>query len=197
MSHFQIGRGLFKARAGVFVVSMILLFLSGIVVALLVVHRSGFAIGLIILLAWLLLCSGMVVGLHVMALKSIDKRAPCVDDLFSSLAIGPAYLLALAFYCAAVSLGFALLIVPGIYLAVRYCLFAHIITDKSAGPLAALRDAAALARGNHSQLGALFLIAFLLNAAGAAILGLGLVISFPGSLLAIAGFYRSLQPATA
>jgi hypothetical protein len=43
----------------------------------------------------------------------------------------------------------------------------------------------------------LFLIAFLLNAAGAAILGLGLVIFFPVSLLAIAGFYRSLQPATA
>jgi hypothetical protein len=157
-SYFQIGWRLFKAAAGVFVVSMILLFLSGIVVALLV---------------------------------------PRVDDLFGSHALGPAYLLALSFYCAAVSLGFALLVVPGIYLAVRSCLFAQIITDKSAGPLAALRDAAVLARGNYSQLGALFLIAFLPNAAGAAILGLGLVISFPVSLLAIAGFYRSLQSATA
>jgi hypothetical protein len=196
-SHFQIGWRLFKARAGVFVVSMILLFLSGIVVALLVLHRSGFEIWLIALLAWLLVCSGMIVGLHAMALKSVDGRAPRVDDLFGSLVLGPAYLLALAFYCAAVSLGFALLIVQGIYLAVRYCLFAQIITDKSAGPLAALRDAAVLARGNYSQLGGLFLIAFLLNAAGAAILGLGLVISFPVSLLAIAGFYHSLQPATA
>jgi len=196
-SHFQIGWRLFKARAGVFVVSMILLFLSGIVVALLVLHRSGFAIWLIALLAWLLVCSGMIVGLHAMALKSVDGRAPRVDDLFGSLVLGPAYLLALAFYCAAVSLGFALLIVPGIYLAVRYCLFAQIITDKSAGPWAALRDAAVLARGNYSQQGALFLIAFLLNAAGAAILGLGLVISFPVSLPAIAGFYHSLQPATA
>jgi hypothetical protein len=53
------------------------------------------------------------------------------------------------------------------------------------------------ARAKYTQLGALFVIAFLLNAAGAAILGLGLVISFPVSLLAIAGFYRSLQPATA
>lgn len=196
-SHFQIGWRLFKGRAGVFVVSMILLFLSGIVVALLVLYRSGFAIWLIALLAWLLVCSGMIVGLHVMALKSVDGRVPRVDDLFGALALGPAYLLALAFCCAAVSLGFALLIVPGIYLAVRYCLFAQIITDKSAGPLTAVRDAAVLARGNYSQLGALFLIPFLLNAAGAAILGLGLVISFPVSLLAIAGSYRSLQPATA
>ncbi|HEU5245747.1 MAG TPA: hypothetical protein VFU09_01520, partial [Candidatus Udaeobacter sp.] len=89
------------------------------------------------------------------------------------------------------------LIVPGIYLAIRYCLFAQIITDKSAGALAALRNAAVLARGNWLQLGALFLIALLLNVVGAAILGFGLVISFPVSLLAIAGFYRSLQPITA
>jgi hypothetical protein len=53
------------------------------------------------------------------------------------------------------------------------------------------------ARAKYTQLDALFVIAFLLNAAGAAILGLGLAISFPVSLLAIAGFYRSLQPATA
>jgi hypothetical protein len=197
--HFHTGWRLFKARAVVFVFSMILLFLSGIVLktALLILHRSDFAIWLVILLAWLFLCSGMIVGLHVMALKSVDGRIPQVADLFASLGLGPAYLLALCIYCAAVSLGFALLIIPGIYLAIRYCLFAQIITDKSAGALAALRDAAALARGNWSQLGALFLIAFLLNVAGAAILGLGLVISFPVSLLAIAGFYRSIRPATA
>ena len=53
------------------------------------------------------------------------------------------------------------------------------------------------ARANYTQLGALFVIAFLLNSARAAILGLSLVISFPVLLLAIAGFYRSLQPATA
>ena len=44
-------------------------------------------------------------------------------------------------------------------------------------------------------LGALFFTAFLLNIAGMALLGMGLIISFPVSLLAIAGFYRSLQPA--
>jgi hypothetical protein len=145
----------------------------------------------------LLVCSGMIVGLHVMAIKSVDGQVPRVEDLFRSLALGPAYLLALALYCAAVGVGFALLIVPGIYLAIRYCLFAQIITDKSAGALAALRGAAELARGNWSQLGVLFFVAFLLNMAGAAILGLGLVISFPVSLLAIAGFYRSLRPTIA
>jgi hypothetical protein len=197
-SHVETGWRLFKSRASVFVVSMLLLFLSWVVLEIAVVflHRLGLAVWLVIHLVWLFLFSGMLVGLHVMALKSVDDEIPRVGDLFASVARGPAYLLALSIYCLAVSGGLVLVIVPGIYLAIRYCLFAQVITDTSASALAALRKAAALAHGNWAPLGALFLIAFLLNIAGMALLGIGLVISFPVSLLAIAGFYRSLQPAT-
>lgn len=196
--HFQTGWRLFKSHSGVFVVSMLLLFLSWVILEIAVVslYRLGFVVWLILHLVWLVLFAGMIVGLHVMALKSVDGAIPRVGDLFASLALGPGYLFALGIYCAVVSISLALLIVPGIYFAIRYCLFAQIITDKSAGALTALRDAAVLARGNWWPLGALFFIAFLLNIAGAAILGVGLTISFPVSLLAIAGFYRSLQPAT-
>jgi hypothetical protein len=196
--HFSAGWRLFKSHSGVFVRSMLLLFLSWVVLEIAVVslYRLGFVVWLILHLAWLLLFAGMIVGLHVIALKNVDGAIPRVSDLFGSLSLGPAYLLALGIYCAAVSVGLVLLIVPGIYLAIRYCLFAQIITDKSAGALPALREAAVLARGNWWPLAALFFIAFLLNVIGAAILGIGLTISFPVSLLAIAGFYRSLQPET-
>ena len=197
-SHFETGWRLFRSRVSVFAVSMLLLFLSWVVLEIAVVflHRLGLAVWLVLHLAWLFLFSGMLVGLHVMALKSVDGEIPHVGDLFGSLERGPAYLLALSIYCLAVIGGLVLLIVPGIYLAIRYCLFAQVITDTSASALAALRKAAALAHGNWAPLGALFLIAFLLNIAGIALLGIGLTISFPVSLLAIAGFYRSLQPAT-
>jgi hypothetical protein len=177
---------------------MFLLFVSWVVLEIAVVflYRSGFAVWLVLHLGWLLLFSGMLVGLHLMALKNVDGEIPRVGDLFASLARGPAYLLALVIYCLVVSAGLVLLILPGIYLAIRYCLFAQIITDKSASALVALQRAAVLARGNEWDLGALFLIAFLLNVAGLTLLGVGLVVSFPVSLLAIAGFYRSLQPAT-
>jgi hypothetical protein len=197
-SHFETGWRLFKSRASVFVVSMLLLFLSWVVLEIAVVflHRLGLAVWLVLHLAWLFLFSGMLVGLHVMALKSVDGEIPRIVDLFGSLERGPAYLLALSIYCLAVGGGLVLLIVPGIYLAIRYCLFAQVITDTPVSALAALRKAAALAHGNWAPLGALFLIAFLLNIAGMSLLGIGLIISFPVSLLAIAGFYRSLQPAT-
>jgi hypothetical protein len=196
-SYFQTGWCLFKSRARVFVVSMLLLFLSWVILEIAVVflHRLGLAVWLVLHFTWLFLFAGMLVGLHVMALKSVDGEIPRTADLFASLERGPAYLLALGVYCLAVSGGLVLFIVPGIYLAIRYCLFAQIITDISASALPALRKAAALARGNWVSLGALFFIAFLLNVSGIALLGIGLIISFPVSLLAIAGFYRSLQPA--
>jgi len=196
-SYFETGWRLFKSHASIFVVSMLLLFLSWVVleVAVIILQRLGLAVWLVLHLGWLLLFSGLLVGLHVMALKSIDGEIPRVGDLFGSLERGPAYLLALSIYCLTVSGGLVLLIIPGIYLAIRYCLFAQIITDRSASALAALRKAAELAHGNWVPLGALFLIAFLLNIAGMTLLGIGLIISFPVSLLALAGFYRSLQPA--
>jgi hypothetical protein len=196
--HFQAGWRLFKSHASVFVISMFLLFLSWAVLEIAVVflYRLGFAVWLALHLGWLFLFSGMLVGAHGMALRSVDGEIPRVGDLFASFERGPAYLLALAIYCLVASVGLLLLVLPGIYLAVRYCLFAQIITDTSASALRALRKAAALAHGNWAPLGALFLIAFLLNIAGMALLGIGLIISFPVSLLAIAGFYRSLQPAT-
>ena len=197
ISHFETGWRLFKSHASIFVVSMLLLFLSWVVleVAVIVLQRLGLAVWLVLHLGWLLLFSGLLVGLHVMALKSVDGEIPRVGDLFGSLERGPAYLLALSIYCLTVSGGLVLLIIPGIYLAIRYCLFAQIIPDKSTSALAALRKAAELAHGNWVPLSALFLIAFLLNIAGMTLLGIGLVISFPVSLLAIAEFYRSLQPA--
>jgi hypothetical protein len=195
-SCFETGWRLFKSHVSVFVVSMLLLFLSWVLLELAVIflHRSGFVVWFVLHLGWLFLFSGMLVGMHVMALKGVDGEIPRVGDLFGSLERGPAYLLALSIYCLAVSGGLVLLIGPGIYLAVRYCLFAQVITDTSASALAALRKAAALAHGNWAPLGALFLIAFLLNIAGMSLLGIGLIISFPVSLLAIAEFYRSLQP---
>ena len=197
-SHFETGWRLFKSHVRGFVISMLLLFLSWVLleVAVIFLHRSGFVVWLVLHLGWLFLFSGMLVGMHVMALKGVDGEIPRVGDLFGSLERGPAYLLALGIYCLTVSGGLVLLIVPGIYLAVRYCLFAQVITDTSASALSALRKAAALARGSWASLSALFLIAFLFNIAGMSLLGIGLIISFPVSLLVIAGFYRSLQPAT-
>jgi hypothetical protein len=85
--HFWTGWRLFKSNASVFVVSILLLFLSWLVleVAIVFLHRLGFAVWLMLHLAWLFLFAGLLVGMHVMALKSVDGEIPRVGDLFGSL----------------------------------------------------------------------------------------------------------------
>ena len=109
---------------------------------------------------------------------------------------GPAFLLAFCVYSIAVVAGLVLLVVPGIYVAVKYALFGQVLATTSTTALEALRDTAALSDGRWWTLFPLLLMALLLNLAGMAFLGLGLLITFPVSLLATSDLYRSLpQPA--
>ena len=108
----------------------------------------------------------------------------------------PLLRLAIVIYLLGVLCGLEMLIVPE-FLAVRYFLFSPILSDRSGSALQALRGSAVLGEGHWWAAGALLLIVSLLNLAGAAVLGLGLIITFPVSLLAISGFYRSLQQTAA
>jgi uncharacterized membrane protein len=106
---------------------------------------------------------------------------------------GPSFLLALCVYLVATLCGLALLVLPGVYIAVRYALFGYVIASRPVSGLEALRQAAKVSEGKRWRLLGLLLIALGLNLAGAALLGVGLMISFPVSLLAAANFFRDLQ----
>lgn len=196
--HFRTAWKAFKSHPRVFVISMLILFASWVAleVAVVALHRFGLVVWLVLHLAFFVFFSGLMLGLHGIALETIDGKAPKVTDVTALLARGPVFLLAFCIYSVAVIGGLVLLIVPGIYLAVRYALFGQIIATRSTSAFAALRDAAALSDGRFATVFAVVLIAFLLNLAGAAFLGLGLLITFPVSLLATSGLYRSLQRST-
>jgi hypothetical protein len=59
----------------------------------------------------------------------------------------------------------------------------------------ALRDAGALSRGRWWALGRLMALVIAFNVAGAALLGVGILVTFPVSLLALAAMFRALQRA--
>lgn len=193
--HFRTAWKAFKSHPRVFVVSMLILFASWVAleVAVVALHRFGLVVWLVLHLAFFVFFSGLMLGLHRIALETVDGKAPKVTDLTALLERGPTFLLAFCIYSVAVIGGLVLLIVPGIYLAVRYALFGQIIATRSTSAFAAFRDAAALSDGRFATVFAVLLIAFLLNLAGAAFLGLGLLITFPVSLLATSDLYRSLQ----
>jgi uncharacterized membrane protein len=193
--HFGIGWKAFKSYPRVFVISMLILFASwaALEVAVVALQRFGVVLWLILHLAFFVFFSGLMVGLHRIALETVDGKAPKLANLTALLGRGPTFLLAFCVYLAAVVVGLVLLVVPGIYVAVRYALFGQVLATTSTTAPQALRNAAALSDGRWWTLFPLLLMAMLLNLAGLAFLGLGLLVTFPVSLLATSDLYRSLQ----
>lgn len=175
---------------------MLILFASWVALELAVVglYRFGFVVWLVLHLVFLFLFSGLIVGCHGIALKAADGNAPNLTDLTVLLDRGPSFLLAFCIYLVAVAGGLVLLVVPGIYVAVRYALFGHILANTarigSCGPAGCC---GALSHGRWWTVCGFVLMALLLNLAGAALLGVGLIITFPVTLLATSSLYLSLQ----
>lgn len=95
----------------------------------------------------------------------------------------------------AVLIGLILLIVPGIILAIALSFAPYLVIDKRLGAIAALKESIRLTRGNRWKLFLLMLAICGLNIVGALALLVGLFVSVPVSMLAIAHAYRTLDRA--
>ena len=194
-THLRIAWHAFKSHRRVLVLSVLILFGSWVTLEVTVVtlHRFGVALNVLLHLVFLMLFAGLMVGLNSIALQIVDGRVPSLKCLTSLLARGPTYLLALSLYAVAVAAGLLLLVVPGVYLAVRYALFGQVLGARRASALEALRDAGLLSHGRWWTVFGFLVTVAALNIAGAALLGLGLLISFPVALLATSSLFRTLQ----
>jgi uncharacterized membrane protein len=195
--HFRIAWAAFKANWNAFVLSVFVLLGSWAIleVAVALVSRWGVLPNLALHLIFLFFFSGLLVGIESMALKAVRGSTPTLRTLTSMLDRGPSFLLALCVYLVVTACGLALFVVPGLYLSVRYALFGYVIVSRPVSGLEALRQAARLSERNRWRLFGVMLIALALNLAGAAFFGVGLLISFPVTLLAGASFFRGLQKA--
>lgn len=95
-------------------------------------------------------------------------------------------------YALLVSAGLILLVIPGIYLAVRYGLVGFLVADRRTDVLGAFRESSELTRGMRWRLFAFGLVVFLMNLAGAAFFGVGLLVTLPVGVFASVMVYRRL-----
>ena len=195
LSHFAIGWRSFKAHPGIFVVSTFLLFLSWVIleVAVITLQRLGLVVWLFLHLGFFFLFSGLMVGFYRLALKTIEGGPVELADLTRTVGRGSTLLLAFCIYLLKVLGGLVLLILPGIYVAARYALFGCVVAAEPVTAMTALRNAATLSEGRWWSVCLFMLVMLLLNLAGAAFLGFGLLLTFPVSILATSDLYRSLR----
>ena len=144
--------------------------------------------------AWVL---GMVVGLGIvrMTLRFVDGEKGELVDLFSTIPLVFSYLIASIVIGIVVTIGFCLLILPGVYWSVRLYLFPWVLVDKGVGPFEAMRQSWEMTRGSFWNLFLLGLLLGVINILGTIALLIGLLVTIPLSIVAVGYAYRRLEEA--
>lgn len=103
------------------------------------------------------------------------------------------YLLASIVVGLIVVCGLILLIVPGIMWALRFMFVPYLIIDRKLDVAAAMRESSRITLGHKWQLLGLVVMLGLLNVLGLIALVVGLVVTVPVTMLAVAHTYRTLE----
>ncbi|AKV00014.1 hypothetical protein AKJ09_06677 [Labilithrix luteola] len=136
-----------------------------------------------------------------LGLALYDGRAVTGQTVRELLPDGPTFLTYLAvsiLYSLLVAAGLILLVIPGIYLAVRYGFCEFFVADRRTASVGeAFRRSSDITRGERWRLFVLELALVVLNVLGAMFFGFGLLVTVPLSIFAMVMVYRRLAARTA
>ncbi len=174
----------------------ILLFILAIQFIPVALTNFDFASDVFLIAIYLLIfLISIVIGMGVVkiSLNFYNDTKNSFSTLFSSYKLFFIYLLTTILYTLIVFLGFILLIIPGVYLAIRFSFFEYFIIDKKMGVIKSLKESWKITKGNFWGLLAFMFIVAVINILGAFALLLGLFVSIPITWIAWAFIYRKLS----
>jgi uncharacterized membrane protein len=133
------------------------------------------------------------IGFIKISLKVYDKEKTDISDLFNNSKYFLKVFLAGLIYALMIFIGIALLVIPGIILAVKYMFYEYYIIDKNCGVIEAFRKSSALTKGKKWHLYLFVLVAFAFNALGLLFFLVGIFITIPITRMAVTYIYRELS----
>ena len=148
----------------------------------------SFAFDLIVLVLGLIISLGLI----KISLNFCDNLKSKIADLFSQYRLFFRYLFASILYGLVVLLGMIFLIIPGIYLAVRFWFYDYFIVDKRAGIIESLKRSWRITQGSAWNLFLFSLLLIGINLLGILCLLVGLFATVPTTMIASAFVYRKL-----
>jgi uncharacterized membrane protein len=132
-------------------------------------------------------------GAKKITLDLVDGKSAQLGDLFSQSKLFWKFLLATVVYAVAIVVGFLLLIIPGVYLSLKYGFFGYVLVDHpELSAMESLSESARLTEGIKWQLFVFSLALIGINILGAIVFGIGLLYTLPVSIMAYTALYRSL-----
>ncbi len=132
------------------------------------------------------------IGQTKIDIDAVGGTKPRYSDLFNSQGVYLKFLLVSILYGLAVLGGFILLIIPGIYVALRYCFAPILIIDKKMGVGEAFDKSKEMTDGKKWQMIGFFVVSIIFVLAGLIALGVGIVVTFIMYELAFVHLYRGL-----
>ncbi len=144
-------------------------------------------------LAFFWIFCGIMADIHRMALQAVDGGIPTFATAVSCFDRGNAYLFTSLLYWTAVIGGLVLAVIPGLMVAARFAPFRFLLVEHSQNGLSSLREAALLSASHRWQIFRALSVSVALNLGGAAFLGVGLLVTFPLTVMLRASQFRALQ----
>jgi uncharacterized membrane protein len=192
------GRGweIFKTKALLFVLFTVFLVLLNVVVSMLPFPlgsrgEDGMSNG-ILSFALSVVTPVLSAGYYFVAFQVARGRSAVFNDFFRGFnKFLPIFLTALVAGILT-AIGFVLLVIPGIYLAVAYLFAQPLVIDKNADFWQAMETSRQLITKKWFSFFGLLLVIALLNFAGALLLGVGLLVTVPLSVCIIAAAYEDI-----
>ena len=138
----------------------------------------------------------IVMGVIKICLRFCDGEKGEFSDLLSCYPLFFKYLVGSILYVLIVAVGLILLIIPGIVWAIKFYFFDYLIVDEGLGPVDALEKSSEITRGVKWDLFIFGILLCIINLMGFLCLVVGLFVTIPVTMVAIAFAYRKLLPGT-
>lgn len=181
------GWNLFQKNAGPFIGFTILVALINILIAK--INESASPVGSLISV---MISGPLNAGFLIVAFKLLRGRATSFGDFFRGFNYYlPLFLVSLV-SGVMIGIGFILLIIPGIYLAVAYTFALPFVLEKKMNFWDAMELSRKLISKNWFAFFGFVIVLGLINIAGALVFGLGLLVTIPLSVGAIAAAYADI-----
>ena len=126
-----------------------------------------------------------------------NEKVGSYDFLSFSSSLFFKFLLGYVLYTLLVVIGFILLIVPGVYLAIKYQYVQYLIVDKNMDVIEAFKESGRMTNGHKWNLLLLLFLFVAIVILGGMALGIGLLVAVPIVLVAQAYVYKKLSSNTA
>ena len=131
-------------------------------------------------------------GMTLILIRIYDNADTGYRDFFEPIPLFVSYIIATILTTIIVSIGFLLLVIPGIVASIALMFVPYLIIDRNMGPIEAIKESVNLSKGHMWNLLMLGLLIIGLNVVGVLAFGIGLLVTIPVSALAVVHVYRWL-----